>query len=136
LDYGRRLVLTNVYDSFGSMWRGYSKTLFWATGNHTPRALLVALSLTFYAFAPVVDLVRTIASSESQQRRTRLRNASVQLLPLMLLRAAVCRQMGVPLRYAATYPLSVTLGNAMLLYSLFRVLSGRGVGWKGRTYRK
>ncbi|MDQ5823501.1 MAG: glycosyltransferase [Chloroflexota bacterium] len=136
LEYGRRLVNTNVYDSFGSMWRGYSKTLFWATGNDARRALLVALSLTFYAFAPIVDLIRTTAASESHQGRTRLRNASLQLFPMMLLRAAVCRQMGVPLRYAATYPLSVALGNAMLLYSLVRVLSGRGVGWKGRTYRK
>ncbi|MDQ3705317.1 MAG: glycosyltransferase [Chloroflexota bacterium] len=136
LDYGRRLVSTNVYDSFGSMWRGYSKTLFWATGIDTRRALLVSVSLTFYAFAPIVHLIRTIAAREARQRHKRLRNASLQLLPMMLLRAAVCRQMGVPLRYAPTYPLSVALGNAMLLYSLFRVLSGRGVGWKGRTYRK
>ncbi|HEX8600221.1 MAG TPA: glycosyltransferase [Chloroflexia bacterium] len=136
LDYGRRLVSTNVYDSFGDMWRGYSKTLFWATGHNTGRALLVVLSLTFYAFAPVVDLILALTVSRCYRGCKRLTNASLQLLPMMLLRAAVCRQMGVPLRYALAYPLSVGLGNAMLLYSLFRVLSGRGVGWKGRTYRK
>ncbi|HYP19042.1 MAG TPA: hypothetical protein VEY08_03130 [Chloroflexia bacterium] len=55
---------------------------------------------------------------------------------MMVLRAAVCKQTGVPVRYAASYPLAVTVANSMLLYSLYRVLSGRGVGWKGRTYTK
>jgi hypothetical protein len=49
-------------------------------------------------------------------------------------RAAVCRQMGIPVRYAAAYPLAVAVGDAMLLYSLYRVRSGKGVQWKGRTY--
>ncbi|MDQ3928292.1 MAG: glycosyltransferase, partial [Chloroflexota bacterium] len=136
LDYGRRLVSTNVYDSFRSMWRGYSKTLFWATGHDTTHALSVAFALGFYAFAPLIDLMRGLATHESQVRASRIRNATLQLVPMLLLRAAVCRQLGIPIRCAATYPLSVVVGNSMLLYSLYQVLSGRGVGWKGRTYRK
>jgi hypothetical protein len=116
------------------MWRGYSKTLFWATGRDTARALLVVLSLTFYAFAPLVDFAYGLFARRCERRPRRLRNAALQLGPMLLLRAAVCRHMGVSLRYAATYPLSVALGNALLLYSLYRVRSGRGVGWKGRTY--
>ncbi|MEA2575568.1 MAG: hypothetical protein QOH93_2866 [Chloroflexia bacterium] len=137
LDYGRRLVSTNVYDSLGSTWRGYSKTLFWATGHNTARTLLVALSLSFYAFAPLYDLARALTSrTTSETANSRLQCSVLQLLPLLILRAAVCRQVGVPIRYAPLYPFSVAVGNAMLLYSLYRVLSGRGVDWKGRTYRK
>jgi hypothetical protein len=53
---------------------------------------------------------------------------------MLLLRIAICRRMGIPRAYALTYPLGVIMGNAMLLFSLYKVVSGKGVRWKGRTY--
>lgn len=134
--YGRRLVTTEAYGTLALMWRSYTKTLFWATGRKTGRALLAAACLSFYALVPTAGLVRALCATSGSARARGLRQAALRLLPMMVLRAAVCRQAGVPVRYAATYPLAVTVANSMLLYSLYRVRSGRGVGWKGRTYTK
>lgn len=135
LEYGRRLVRARVYSSLAEMWAGYSKTLFWASGHNTIKALAVALALSLYALAPPLSLVYALLNKDYAHRKTALHHAPLQMLPMLALRAAVCRQMGISPIYAFTYPLGVAVGNAMLLFSLYRVLSGRGVRWKGRTYR-
>jgi chlorobactene glucosyltransferase len=65
-----------------------------------------------------------------------LLHAPLQILPLLALRASVSRQLGVPPGYTLTYPLAVAVGDAMLRYSAYRVVSGKGVQWKGRIYRR
>jgi chlorobactene glucosyltransferase len=62
-------------------------------------------------------------------------HAALQIVPSIALRAWIARTLGMPVRYAPLYPLSVLMGNAILLYSIYRTRSGRGVRWKGRTYR-
>jgi chlorobactene glucosyltransferase len=135
LEYGRRLVSARVYSSLGEMWRGYSKTMFWASGHNTPRTLAVLLGLSLYAFMPLISLAHAALSSNRHARSSALRHAPLQLLPMFILRTVVCRQVGVPARYALAYPLAVAVGNAMLISSWYRVVSGKGVQWKGRLYR-
>jgi chlorobactene glucosyltransferase len=134
LEYGRTLVSARVYSSLNEMWSGYSKTLYWASGHNWARSLIVAGSLALYALVPPLVLLNALVNRRHPTRRIALLNAPAQLLPMIALRAAVCRQMGVPASYALTYPLAVAAGNAMLFYSLYRVVSGKGVTWKGRTY--
>ncbi len=132
--YGRRLVRARVYSGLGEIWSGYSKTLFWASGHNTTRALLVAAALALYALLPPLAGLRALKDSGGRQKV--LRHAAMQLGPMLALRAYVCRSMGVPSLYAVAYPLAVLMGDAMLLHSLYRVVSGKGVQWKGRTYRR
>ena len=134
LEYGRRLVRARVYSSLREMWEGYSKTLFWATGRNTGKTLVVALALALYACVPPAALLHALLHRRFHGRASALRNAPFQLLPMLALRVAVCRTMGIPPGYALTYPLGVLVGNAMLLFSLYRVRSGKGMRWKGRTY--
>lgn len=135
LEYGRSLVSARVYTSLGDMWNGYSKTLFWASGRDTWRALAVAVALSYYALGPLLPLALTLFTRRNRRRRKDvLAHAAMQMLPMLAVRVAVCRRMGIPARYALTYPLGVAAGNAMLLFSTYSVLSGKGVHWKGRTY--
>lgn len=134
LDYGRSLVSSRVYSSLGQIWAGYSKTLFWASGHNLSRAMLVALALALYGILPPLALICAAVNRRYVNRRTALRHAPVQLRPMLALRAWVCSQMGLPPAYALAYPLAVAMGDAILLYSTYRVVSGRGVQWKGRTY--
>ncbi len=136
LEYGRKLVRAHVYASLKEMWEGYSKTLFWASGHNVPKTLLVATALTLYALVPPLSLLYALFNPAYKARKAALKHAPFQIAPMLLLRIAVCRQMGIPPAYALTYPLGVAVGNAMLLFSLYRVASGRGVRWKGRTYHR
>jgi chlorobactene glucosyltransferase len=135
LEHGERLVNARVYSSFKQLWAGYSKTLFWASGHNTIRALAVAAALALYAYMPLLSLANAYLRKHHKARTSAIRHAPVQLLPMLVLRIAVLRRMGVPAWYALLYPLAVGVGNAMLLHSLYRVLSGKGVTWKGRTYK-
>lgn len=134
--YGRNLVRARVYSSLGDMWNGYTKTLFWASGHDTPRAIAVAVALGFYAFTPLVTLLSGIARRQQPDRKHFLQHAAAQIAPMLAVRMVVCRQMRIPIVYALTYPLGVAAGNAMLLYSMYRVLSGKGVKWRGRVYQR
>lgn len=134
LEYGEKLVHARVYSSLREMWAGYSKTIFWASGHNTPRTIGVALALFFYAFAPLLTLAGAYFKPTVRQRRRSLVHGLVQILPATLLRALVNRRLGVPLVNAFAYPLAVVVGDAILLHSLYRVVSGKGVAWKGRLY--
>jgi chlorobactene glucosyltransferase len=134
LEYGRHLVRSRVYSTLPEMWAGYSKTLFWATGHDTLKTLVVALVLALYALVPPLALLHALLHRDFKGRDSALCNAPFQIVPMLALRVAVCRTLGIPPIYALSYPLGVTVGDAMLLFSLYRVLSGKGVQWKGRTY--
>jgi chlorobactene glucosyltransferase len=135
LEFGRDLVSAHDYASLREMWMGFSKTLFWATGRNTVKTVAVALALALYALVPPSALVHALLHRNFKGRRNALRNAPLQIIPMIALRVAVCRSLNIPAAYALTYPLAVAVGDVMLLASLYRVLSGKGVRWKGRTYR-
>jgi chlorobactene glucosyltransferase len=134
LEYGQDLVQARVYTSLRELWAGYSKTMFWASGHNAARGIAVSLALLFYAFAPILTLAGALFKQNVRELRKSLKHGVAQILPMTVLRAVVYQQLGVPAVYAGAYPLAVLVGDAILLYSLFRVVSGRGVAWKGRLY--
>lgn len=118
------------------MWSGYSKTIYWASRHNIPRTIAVAFALFSYAFAPILTLSGAVFKPSIRERKQSLVHALAQILPVTVLRALVNRRLRVPAVYAGAYPLAVLVGDAILLYSLYRVVSGKGVAWKGRLYRR
>jgi hypothetical protein len=53
---------------------------------------------------------------------------------LITTRARVARSMDISPWYALTTPLGAAVFAAMMITSAFRVISGKGVTWKGRLY--
>jgi hypothetical protein len=119
-----------------ALWAGYTKTLFWASGHNMGRALVTTCALALYALVPVGSLAYALAARGYVDRREALLHAPLQIVPMLALRASISKHLGVPTVYAFSYPPAVAIGDAMLLYSAYRVASGRGVHWKGRTYRR
>jgi chlorobactene glucosyltransferase len=58
----------------------------------------------------------------------------VALTPLLAYRSWLNRQMHVPLRYIFTHPLAGAVFTGILAQSTWRILSGKGVDWRGRQY--
>jgi hypothetical protein len=133
LEHGERLGRVRAYPTFREAWAGYSKTLYWAAGRSSARTAAIVLALELYSHLPIWSLLRAVLDRRYPHRRSALLHAPLQLLPMLLLRVAVCRLMRVPTYYALAYPVAVAVGNAMLLYSWLRSRSA-GVSWKGRRY--
>ncbi len=53
---------------------------------------------------------------------------------LIVVRARAARAMEISGWYAITTPLGAAVFAAMMITSAFRVISGKGVSWKGRLY--
>jgi chlorobactene glucosyltransferase len=133
---GRTILRARVYAGLGDLWRGFSKTLFPASGRSLPRILGVIGLLTLYGVLPFGRLLFAgwgLARGRAGARR-RLALALAQVGPLLAVRVAVARFVGLPPLFALTYPLSIILGDGMLLWSAWRYLSGHGMSWKGRRY--
>ena len=60
--------------------------------------------------------------------------AALFWLYVLYSRALVARKMEISPWYALTTPLGAAVFAAMMITSAFRVLTGKGVTWKGRSY--
>jgi hypothetical protein len=58
-----------------------------------------------------------------------------QVVPLLALKRRVDSALGLPWAWTFTYPLGMLLFSLILLDSLRRLLTGKGVTWKGRAYK-
>ena len=58
----------------------------------------------------------------------------LELLPLLTYKHWVDKELRVPWYYAFTYPLAGALFEGILAQSAWRILTGRGVDWRGRQY--
>ncbi|HLH60073.1 MAG TPA: glycosyltransferase [Ktedonobacteraceae bacterium] len=58
----------------------------------------------------------------------------LELLPLLAYKNWVDRELRVPWYYALTFPLAGAIFEGILAQSAWRVLTGRGVDWRGRRY--
>ena len=118
---GTGVVCVRMYDSLGGIWAGFRKNLFPAFQGHTGFAAFMALhALVFFApfvLWPLHPLLIAAAGC------------------VLLSRVLLALRFGHPLWAALLHP----FGQAILLLigaaSWLRVVTGRGVDWKGRTYR-
>jgi chlorobactene glucosyltransferase len=134
-EYAPDLVTTRMYTNFREMWECSTKN--WFSGMKFSAGLALAAVLAVYLFAvapPVLALACAVGLATGADA-----NISLLLIPLILcwamqviILAAVSRRCGVPFFYALLTPLGFAVQYAMLLDSTVRIVSGRGVTWKGR----
>ncbi len=131
--YAPGLVRTRMYTNFREMWECSTKN--WFSGMKFSAGLALCAVLTMYLFAvapPVAALVcaARLAAGEGSW---------LLFVPLLLtwaaqvsILAALNRRCRVPFAYALATPLGFATLYTMLLDSTVRVVTGRGVTWKGR----
>lgn len=139
---GTRMARTRMYTSLPEMWEGWTKNIYLGLRD---RAALLWLGvfgafLAFMAsvFLPVWSLLGLIwyVQDGSWMALAVLLESLALWTHLVLARARVARGMEISPLYALTTPLGAGIFGAMMFASAWRVVSRKGVTWKGRTYQR
>lgn len=135
---GRDLARTRMYTSLPEIWEGWTKNIYlglqdrlWLLALGAVVGFLGALALplwTILSFYLVFSSGSWVAYLAAAQ--------SIMLWSYLLIkRVQVSISMDISPWYALTLPLGAFIFTLMMITSTFRVLSGKGVIWRGRTYR-
>ena len=137
---GRFAAKTRMYTSLPEMWEGWTKNIY--LGLRDQKGLLylgvfgAIVALLAALFLPVWPLlgIAWLTKSGGWMAWTALVESLVFWGYLIAVRARAARAMEISAWYALTTPLGAAVFAAMMITSSFRVISGKGVSWKGRTY--
>jgi chlorobactene glucosyltransferase len=135
---GRTVASTRMYTSLPEIWEGWTKNIFLGMRGRLGLllfggvvGLLGALALPLWLVAGLV----WFASTESPLSALVAGEAILLWAYLLGMRSRVALAMHISPLFAFTLPLGALVFTAMMFTSAFRVLSGRGVTWKGRIYK-
>lgn len=135
---GRDLVRVQMYQGLGEIWRGWRKNAFLGSRGGIAFVLVQLLGLPTMTILPF--LLPLLAGSKSAcrifglSRKEVLAASATSLAPLLAYRLWEDRALKVPWYYAFSHPLAGALFTGILAQSTWRVLTGKGVDWRGRLY--
>lgn len=128
-DYAPELIETRMYAGFREIWHGFTKNLFSAMKFSLPKTIFSILSILLFGVLPVFAAFTTLLFGYWK--------ISAPLFSVYFLQTAVFilmqRRWQGNVLYAFLTPLGLLIFTAILLNSTVKVLSGKGVMWKGRT---
>jgi chlorobactene glucosyltransferase len=137
---GSQVIRTRMYTDLPSMWEGWTKNIYLGLSDHPSMLLLGAFGATLSVIAALfLPLWILLGTNWLFNGGTWLAIAVIiqSLLVwgwLIYFRAKVARKMNISAWYALTTPLGAGVFAAMMLTSSWKVISGQGVTWRGRTY--
>lgn len=137
---GRQVAKTRMYTSLPEMWEGWTKNIYLGLRDQAGllwlRAFGAFLAFMASVFLPLWPLLGTIwlLNGGGWMATAVLLEALALWVYLVYMRAKVAKTMNISPAYALTTPLGAGVFGAMMLTSAWRVVSRKGVTWKGRTY--
>ncbi len=133
---GQDLVQVRMYTSLSGLWEGWSKNVFHGVGKKLYLLVAVLVFVFVMGIWPVLLMVWALLVALLGLPGLALPAVAgaFQLVVTLGYGAWVNRRMGLPAIYVLGFPLGAAVFMGILLNSAYRVLSGRGVTWKGRTY--
>lgn len=139
---GSQVVSTRMYTSLAEMWEGWTKNIYLGLRDHPAMLLLGAFGATLALIAalflpiwPLLGILWYVSGGGWMAIGVVLQSLLVWGA-LVYARANVAHGMGISRWYALTTPLGAGVFAAMMLTSAWKVISGQGVTWRGRTYRE
>jgi chlorobactene glucosyltransferase len=135
---GRDLVRVRMYQGLGEAWRGWRKNAFLGSRGGIAFALLQLIGLPVMTIVPfllpLLALGKRTRKAQGISRQEIAAAALVELAPLLAYRFWEDRELRVPWYYAFTHSLAGAVFTGILAQSIWRVLTGKGVDWRGRRY--
>jgi hypothetical protein len=137
---GRGIAKTRMYTSLAEMWEGWTKNIYLGLKDHPAMLLLGAfgafltlMAALFMPAWPLLGLLWYLRGGGWMALAVIVKSLIVWAV-LLYARLRVNAAMGIPRWYVFTTPLGAGVFAAMMFTSAWKVLSGRGVTWKGRKY--
>jgi len=139
VEYAPTLVRTRMQTNLSEIWEGFTKNLYAGARFNSWSAFAGGFAVLLFSVAPVFLFAACLISAAFSSRGDTAAWFGLAL-PNLLVWAAqfatfavVNRACGVPVRYAVFAPLGHLLFVLILFNSTIRILTGRGVTWKGRV---
>ena len=137
---GMLVARTRMYTSLSEMWEGWTKNIYLGLREQTSLlllgvfgALVALIAALFLPVWPILGIAWYIRTS-SWMALTVVVESLLLWAYLIYTRGRVANKMKISEWYAFTTPLGAAVFAAMMITSAFRVLTGKGVTWKGRMY--
>jgi len=139
---GGDFVRTRMYTSLPELWEGWTKNIYLGL-REEPRLVALGIFGAFLALFGALALpvwvgigVYLTVASPNHVGLVILVEALIVWGTLIYWRVLTNRAIEIPPWYALTAPLGAGVFAAMMFTSAFRVISGKGVTWKGRRYQR
>jgi chlorobactene glucosyltransferase len=137
---GYSVARTRMYASLPEMWEGWTKNIYLGLRDQAGLlwlgvfgAFIALLAALFLPVWPLLGITWYLHAG-SWMAVLVIVESLLFWANLIIFRARVARKMEIPGWYAWTTPLGAAVFAAMMITSAFRVLTGKGVTWKGRLY--
>jgi chlorobactene glucosyltransferase len=135
---GCGLVHVHMYQSLSAIWSGWRKNAYLGNRGGAPFVLLELWGLPIITIMPfLLPLVLKVLRGgkyTSVSAREATVATGLELIPLLSYRVWLNNQMHVPWYYSLTHPLAGAFFEGILGQSMWRVVTKRGVDWRGRQY--
>lgn len=129
IEYAPDLIETRMYESLAQIWSGFTKNLFAGMHFSIIRTIFGIGSIFLFGVLPIfIGLIALIFG----QTPILLPLFIVYLFQVLTI-ALIYRKWEGSVFYALLAPFGLLLFGAILVNSTVKVLSGKGVSWKGRT---
>lgn len=131
---GNRLLQCRMYNSLAEVWSGFTKN-FYASFSYSIVKLggFILFNSLLYLL-PLLLLLMLIKSNELLSQRGQLILASQLILPYLIRLLLARRHTSNPLALIL-HPFAIGIMILIAGNSIYRIVSGRGVDWKGRSYQ-
>jgi chlorobactene glucosyltransferase len=137
---GAAVARTRMYTSLAGMWEGWTKNIYLGLSDR-PSLVLLGVFGAFLALVaalllplwPLLGLWWLVQGGDWLAVAVILESLVLWAIVIRT-RMQVAAGMGLRRWYGLTLPLGAGVFAAMMFTSTWRVLSGRGVSWKGRMY--
>jgi chlorobactene glucosyltransferase len=138
---GYSVARTRMYTSLPEMWEGWTKNIYLGLRDQRSLMLLGAFGAFILLVAalvlplwPLLGLFWYVQGG-GWLALTVILQSLILWAVIIYARARVAIGMGISPWYAFTLPLGATIFAAMMFTSTWKVVSGKGVVWKGRMYK-
>jgi len=135
---GQDLVHVHMYQGLRDTWRGWRKNAYLGSRGGLPFALLELFGLPIITIVPfLLPLLARLTRTRHDRgiSTTEATVASVvELVPLLSYRLWINNMLRVPWYYAFTHPLAGAIFEGILGQSMWRIITRKGVDWRGRQY--